>query len=98
MAILKSTGEALVADGDISAGCRPAFEKGLELLRVSGAEAPVVDLSRVTYIGSREIGLLVTLWVDLVDRGTHFDLKASDRVWAILERAGVARVFFHRPK
>ena len=98
MGVVKSGADGVVVDGDLSEAEFEDFEKALNVLRKSSVQAPVVDLSEVRYISSRAIGSLVTLWVDLSEKSRWFDLIASDRVWSILEKAGVAGVFFKRPK
>ena len=98
MGVVSTSADCVRFDDELAELEVPALEKALDVVRKSSAQAPVVDMSEVTYLCSRAIGLLVTLWVDLTQQGRWFDLVASDRVWSILEKAGVARVFFQRPK
>ena len=98
MGVVSASADCVKLDDELAELEVPAVDKALDVLRKSSAEAPVVDMSEVTYICSRTIGLLVTLWVDLSQQGRWFDLVASDKVWSTLDKAGVARVFFQRPK
>ena len=77
-------------------GCED-FGVALNLLRRSHVDAPTVDLSNVNYISSRGVGLLLALRFDMLDQGRRFRLLASDRVWNLLGRVGVAHVFPGRP-
>ncbi len=96
MGLLKAGPDAIAFEGELSEQVCGDFEGALERLRRSDVEISTVDLSRVTYISSRAIGLLVTLWIDMLDQERLFALFASDRVWDVLEKVGVARVFFKR--
>jgi anti-anti-sigma factor len=98
MSVTQSGPDKIVVAGEIGEATHVAFEEALDVLRSSETTTPVIDLQDVTYISSKGIGMLVALWVDLSDRGRWFDLYASDKVWTTLEKAGVARVFFQRPK
>ena len=97
MGLLEAGPDVVAFDGEISERTREDFEGALDLLRSSDVEVPTVDLSCVSYISSGAVGLLVTLWVDMLDQGRRFDLLASDRVWDMLGKIGVACVFFKRP-
>ncbi len=73
------------------------FGAALNLLRESHVDAPTVDLSNVNYISSRCVGLLLALRFDMLDQGRRFRLLASDHVWKLLWRVGVAHVFPEGP-
>ncbi|MHC4199847.1 MAG: STAS domain-containing protein, partial [Planctomycetota bacterium] len=73
------------------------FAAALNLLRRSHVDAPTVDLSNVSYISSRGVGLLLALRFDMLDQERRFRLLASDHVWDLLDRVGVAHVFPERP-
>ncbi len=97
MGLLRLGPDSIAFDGELSEQVCRDFESALERLRRSDAEISTVDLSRVTYISSRAVGLLVTLWIDMLDQGRRFDLPASNRVWGVLGKVGVVRVFFKGP-
>ena len=69
MASITSSPELVVVSGEISDSSRPVFERALDALRESQAKVPVIDLSDLARISSKEIGLLVTLWIDLMESG-----------------------------
>jgi anti-anti-sigma regulatory factor len=98
MGVQKATAEGVVVTGDLDEGAFMDFEAALNAIRSGKAAVPVIDLQGVPNINSKGIGALVALWVELMDTGRYFDLVASDKVWMTLEKAGVARVFFQRPK
>ncbi len=97
MGVVSATPDAVVVDGELTDEVGEELDRGLDVLRKSEVETPIVDLTGVTYISSKSIGLLVSLWVDLIGMGRWFDLQASDCVWDVLRKAGVAGVFFKRP-
>ena len=97
MSSLRSGPECVQVEGDFSDIDYAQFEHALDELRRSTVKTPRVDLSAVSFLTSRAIGMLVALWVDLVEQGRWFNLQASDQAWRALEKAGVARVFFQRP-
>ena len=97
MALLRTGPDALVFDGEVSDRTCDDLEGALDLLRVSDIEVPSVDLSRVSHISSRAVGLLVALWIDMFHQGRWFELQASDRVWDVLGMVGVAGMFLKRP-
>ena len=97
MGLLKAGPDVVAFDGELSDQACGDLESALDLLRKSDVEVPTVDLSDVSRVSSRAIGLLVTLWIDLLDQGRRFDLLASDRVWDVLGIVGVDGVFFKRP-
>ncbi len=94
---LEAGPDAVAFGGEIWEQTCGGFEGALDLLRRSDVEAPAVELSGVSCISSRAIGLLVMLWIDMLDQGRWFDLQASDRVWKVLGKTGAAGVFFKRP-
>lgn len=86
-------------DGDIYDQDIDGFEHALDTLRRNPqVKAPLIDLTKVNYMPSRAIGALVALWIDLINEGRWFELRASDAVWSLFDKAGIARVFFHRPE
>ncbi len=97
MGVRKSAPDIVAFEGELADETLDPFEKALDVLRNSGVEVPTVDLTGVTFLSSRCVGVLVTLWVDLVEQGRWFELRASDKVWDLLGKAGVATVFFKRP-
>jgi hypothetical protein len=99
MGLSAASAERVCFEGDIRDPDIEGFENALELLRSNPqVKVPVVDLSTVEYMPSRAIGALVTLWVDLAKEGRWFDFKASDKIWDLLGKVGVAGVFFRRPQ
>ena len=97
MGLVKSGPDGLVFEGKIKSEDIDEVERTLEVLRASEVHAPTVDFGDVDYIPSRVIGDLVALFVDMKEQGRWFDLKASDKVWETLDKAGVAGVFLKRP-
>ena len=96
MGVVSAAPDAVVVDGELTDEAGEELDRGLDVLRRSDVETPIVDLSGVTYISSKSIGLRVSLWVDLIGSGRWFDLRASDHVWEVFRKAGVASVFFKR--
>ncbi len=84
-------------EGELTGRACEDFTVALDLLKISEAEAPVVDLNGVTRISHRGVDLLVSLQVDLEGQGRRFKLLASEDVWDALGRAGVAHVFVEGP-
>ncbi|MHC5053704.1 MAG: STAS domain-containing protein [Planctomycetota bacterium] len=97
MGLVRSGPDGLVFEGSVLSGDIDAVERALDVLRSSDVPTPVIDFGDVDYIPSRVIGDLVALFVDMKEQGRWFDLKASDKVWNTLDKAGVAGVFLKRP-
>ncbi len=97
MGLVNVDRDGLVFDGGLADEACARFESALDALRKSHVQTPTVDLSNVSYISSKAVGLLVALWIDMADEGSWFRLVASDRVWDVLGKAGVDGVFFKRP-
>ncbi len=97
MAIVEVSPGTVVIEGELLDDDCGEFQEALEGLRRSDVEIPTIDVSRVSAISSRPIGLLVTLCIDLLAEGRWFDLLASDRVWDVLGKVGLSGVFFRRP-
>ena len=98
MGLLEASPRVVAYEGELvgRASCED-FAVALDLLRTSGVGAPIVDLTGVRYISRRAIGLLVALWFDMKSKGRRLELQASDRVWEVLGRVGVAYVFPGKP-
>jgi anti-anti-sigma regulatory factor len=94
MGLLEAGPGIVACEGELvgRASCED-FAVALDLLRTSNVDAPLVDLSRVSCISRRGVGLLVALRLDVDGQGRRLGLLASDRVWSVLERVGVAYVF-----
>ncbi len=97
MAIVEVSPGGVVIEGELLDDDCGDFQEALEGLRNSDVKVPTVDVSRVSAISSRPIGLLVTLCIDLLAEGRWLDLLASDRVWDVLGKLGLSGVFFKRP-
>ena len=99
MGLVRLDAGGVAWDGDIGSEDVDGFEHALDTLRRNPqVKAPLVDLSKVHHMPSSAIGALVTLWIDLINEGRWFELRASDAAWRLFEKAGIARVFFHRPE
>ena len=96
MGLLEAGPHRVAYEGDLLGHACEEFGVALNLLRKSHFDAPTVDLSNVSYISSRGVGLLLALRFDMLDQGRRFRLLASDRVWNLLGRVGVAHVFPER--
>ena len=99
MGLVRLDAGGVAWDGDIVNEDVDGFEHALDTLRRNPqVNAPLVDLSKVHHMPSGAIGALVALWIDLINEGRWFELRASDAVWRLFDKAGIARVFFHRPE
>ncbi len=97
MGLIEAGPHIVTYEGELVGPACEDFGCALNLLRRSDVDVPIVDLSKVSYISSRGVGLLVALWFDMRDQGRRFELLASDRVWNLLGRIGVRHVFRERP-
>ena len=90
--------DGLVFEGSISPRDFVDLDRAFATVLHSNVETPTVDFASVDYIPSRAIGSLVALWVDMSEQGRRFELRVSDRIRDVLEKTGIASVFFGRPK
>ncbi len=97
MGLIEAGPHVVTYEGELVGPACEDFESALNLLRISDIDVPIVDLSNVSYISSRGVGLLVALCFDMRDQGRRFDLMASDRVWNLLGRIGVREVLRESP-
>ena len=97
MGLLEASPGVVAYEGELTDRACEDFIIALDLLKISKAEAPVVDLSGVTRISPRGIDLLVSLRSDLDGQGRRLKLLASESVWDALRRAGAAHVFVEGP-
>ncbi len=97
MGFLEADPHCVAYEGELLGHACEEFGVALNLLRRSHVDAPTVDLSNVSYISSRGVGLLLALRFDMLDQERRFRLLASDHVWSLLDRVGVAHVFPERP-
>ncbi|MHC4505979.1 MAG: STAS domain-containing protein [Planctomycetota bacterium] len=97
MGLLEAGHHRVAYEGELLGRACEEFGAALNLLRRSHVDAPTVDLSNVSYISSRGVGLLLALRFDMLDQGRRLSLLASDRVWSLLVRVGVAHIFPERP-
>jgi anti-anti-sigma regulatory factor len=93
MGLLEASPSVVACEGELVGGACDDFAVALYLLKRSDVDAPIVDLTKVSYISRRGISLLVALWSDMDDQGRRLELLASGRVWDVLGRVGVAHVF-----
>jgi uncharacterized coiled-coil DUF342 family protein/anti-anti-sigma regulatory factor len=91
--ILKSKSDIVALSGDLSNDVAEQVEAALDPVRDSAVDVPVVDVSGVTTLSNRCLGVLVALWADLKVRGRWFELRASDALWNTLQDRGVGRIF-----
>jgi anti-anti-sigma factor len=63
----------------------PEFKAALEALTEAPSAALVLDMSRVKYISSPEIGLLVKTYKDAKKAGKHIKLTVSPEVFMVLQ-------------
>jgi anti-sigma B factor antagonist len=84
----------LNADGGLDSSNVEDFVSELSRLVEAGARKLVVDCSRLGFVSSYGIAVLVRLHKKLAERGGHVKLAALDsRLARFLEIAGLARVF-----
>ena len=88
----------LPLDGEIDLQVSPEIASRLQQLIVNRPPRVVVDLSRVTYIDSSGLAVLVNAMQNVEDYGGLFALAgAQESVRAILESARLDQVFLSFP-
>ena len=97
MGIVKADPDSIVLRGELADEDVGELDTALNMLLDSGVETPCVDLTGVTSMSSRLVGVLVAGWVEMSRRGRWFDFDASDEVWRVLQKAGLAGAFLKRP-
>ena len=84
----------LSADGGIDSASAEALVSELATLVEAGARKLIVDCSRIGYISSVGIAMLVRLHKKLAERGGDVKLAALDsRVARLIELVGLERIF-----
>lgn len=95
--VLSSDGgsiEVIQAEGRLDAEAAPALESALNTALSAGHTRIVLDLSKVTYISSSALRVLVGAWRRARAQGGDIVLASlSPRVREILEMVGFNRVF-----
>ena len=89
-----SRGLALVSvSGELDLHTTPELQDGIEKAGATGADTVVVDLSRISFIDSSALGVLVQETRRLEGRGDRLALVTNDpRTLRIFEVSGLNRV------
>lgn len=84
----------LSADGGLDSGNAESFIRELGSLVEAGARKLIVDCSRLGFVSSYGIAVLVRLHKKLAEKGGDVKLAALDsRVARLIELAGLSRLF-----
>jgi anti-anti-sigma factor len=97
MAEFHLDGDKLTIEGHLEGHDDQEFRAVCLELQVDEAKVLTVDMQGVTSIGSSSVGILVSLWTDLIVSGRRFRLLPSDKVRRVLDLGGLTGVFLGRP-
>lgn len=83
----------LTVAGEFDYAVCPAFRSHVDRVLRSMPSACIVDLSRVDYLDSSGLGLLLSLYREYTDAGGHLVLIPSEMVWGILDITKLGSLF-----